>query len=792
MSCRTPLAPALALVAASVLASVARAEPDGPTVREVSFGRHVAPLLSKFGCSAGACHGSFQGKGGLTLSLFGQSPEKDYFALTRSAMGRRVNVADPDASLLLLKPTAQIPHEGGKRLDRGSWAYRVLRAWIAQGAKGDVGPPVRRLSVTPRELVLKAAGESAALAVVAEFDDGARADVTAFCDYRVKDDAVAEVTPLGRVRALRPGDAAVVVAYRGQVASARVLVPAPSPPGFSYPEVSEVNFIDREVFAKLRRLNVAPSNVSGDEEFLRRVTLDAVACLPSPQEVRAFLADRNPDKRAHKIDELLRHPLHAALWATKLCDLTACNVDVMDGPADLRAKRAKMWHDWFRDRIAENVPYDRIVHGVLCAASRDGRDVEAWVRHEAALAAAAAKGFDSDYAARPSLDLFWRRGGGDEFFPLEQMGELTASAFLGVRLECAQCHRHPFDRWTQSDYRAFANVFAQVQYGSSPEVTAAVADLLEKRRALPPGAARPPLPRVQEVYLSDLPRRRLPHPETDADLPPRALGGPELDYRGDAREQLFRWLVRADNPFFARAFVNRVWAHYFGAGLVEPIDNLSAANPPSNERLLDAMARDFVAHRFDLRRLERIILLSRTYQLSSTPNESNRGERTNFSHASVRRLPAEAVVDLLNSALGAEEDFSPDAPPGAHAIEVATNRARSPHLARVFRVFGRPPRTTTCDCERSKDPAIPQTLFVMTDPGLLKKIEEGRLKKLLADKKTDEEVVEELFLATLTRPPDDAERRDALAHVRGGKDRQAGFVDLVWALINTREFILNH
>jgi hypothetical protein len=781
----------LALTASSALAAAARAESDGPSVREVSFGRHVAPLLSKLGCNAGACHGSFQGKGGLALSLFGQSPERDFLALTRGGLGRRVDAGDPDRSLLLLKATAQVEHGGGKRLDRGGWAYRVLRDWVAQGARGEVGPGVRRLTVQPREHRLDGPGASVALTVWAELEDGARVDATPFCDFRVRDDGVAEVSGLGRVRGRSPGAAAVIVSYRGQSAAACVLVPAPAARDFVYPDVPEVNYIDQEVFARLRRLNVVPSALSSDAEFLRRVTIDAVGGLPSPQEARAFLADDRPDKRKRKIDELLAHPLHAAVWATKLCEMTACNVDVMDGPPEERARRAKMWHDWFRDRIAENVPYDRIVEGVLCAASRDGRDVERWIQHEAALARSAARGFDSDYATRPSLDLFWRRQAGEEFFPLEQMAELTASAFLGVRLECAQCHRHPFDRWTQTDYRAYANVFAQVQLGHSPEASAAVSELLEQRRRLPPGKAGPPLPRLREVYV-DRPQRRLPHPETGAELAPRALGGPEFDYRGDARRSLFRWLVRPDNPFFARAFVNRVWAHYFGAGLVEPLDAFSAANPPANERLLDALARDFVKSRFDLRRLERTILLSRTYQLSSAPNESNRRDNRSLARAPARRLSAEAVVDVLNTALGVEEDFGPDAPAGSRAVEVATNRASSPHLARIFRVFGRPARTATCDCERAREPALPQTLFVMTDPELLRKLSDGRLKKLLADRRSDQDVIEELFLATLTRLPDEAEKRDALGHVKDARDRKAALVDLLWALINTREFILNH
>jgi hypothetical protein len=785
---------ALVLLAALPAAAAAGpvALPNGQELREVSFERHVAGLLGRHGCNAGACHGSFQGKGGLRLSLFGYSQEMDYAALTRAALGRRVNVASPDQSLLLLKPTGQVPHEGGQRFARGSWQYQVIRAWVAQGAKRRPDGVVRRLDVTPRQHRLDGPGQTVALKVVAEFADGSREDVTPFCAYRTKDDYVAEVTPGGAVHGLHPGDTAVVVSYRGDLATARVLVPAPAAPGFVYTDVPAANYIDREVFAKLRNLNIVPSELSGDAEFLRRVTLDTIGTLPTPDEVRAFLTDPSPDKRARKVEELLAHPMHAALWATKICDITANNLDVMDGPTEVGPKRAKMWHDWFRKRLAANVPYDRIVRGVLTATSREGLDVQAWIGREAILHEQLGRGFQTDYADRAGLDLFWRRITAEDFFPLEQMGELTATAFLGVRLECAQCHKHPFDRWTQADYRAWANIFGQTKFGSSPETTAAVANLLEARRHAPPGKAGPPLPHIQEVYVSNEPLRRLRHPETHGPLPARALGGPEIALEGDARARLCDWLVAPDNPYFARAFVNRVWAHYFGVGLVMPVDSFSAANPPSNERLLDALARDFVEHHFDIRHLERTILSSRTYQLSSRPNATNAGDRGNYARAYARRLMAEVVADALDAALGVTEDRGPGLPPGCRAIEVAPNRVQNEHLATIFRTFGRPARTTTCDCERSEEPAVPQTLFLMSDPALLKKLTAGRLAKLLAAKRPDGEVVKELFLATLSRFPDDREKTAALAHVGGKKDRAKAFADVLWALINTREFILNH
>jgi hypothetical protein len=776
------------------MGSAARADsvplPGGSALRSVDFERHVAGVLGKFGCSAGACHGSFQGKGGLRLALFGYDPAMDFRALTREGLGRRIDTENPERSLVLLKATARVPHEGGQRFAPGSWPEQLLRAWIAGGARHQSGSgKVRRLDVEPHEHAFEWPGESVALRVRVSFADGSVEDLTPLCDFRAKDDSIVEVSPLGVVHGLRPGDTPVIVSYRGELTTVRVLVPAPL--AGPWAEVPAKNFIDKLVFGKLRRLRLPPSDFSSDEEFLRRITIDATGSLPSPAEVRRFVADDQPDKRIRKIDELLAHPLHAALWATRLCDVTGCDVDTMDGPAELRSKRAKMWHDWFRVRVGSNEPYDRIVHGVLCATSREGQPVERWIRAEADLDQKLHKGFEGPYAARPSLDLFWRRFSGDDYFPPEQMAERTAAAFLGVRLECAQCHKHPYDRWTQADYRAFANIFSQVHFGSSPETTAAVVAFLERRREVGDKTG-PPLPRIQEVYVGSHQPRRLADPQTGAELPARALGGPELPFDGDARERLFGWLHRPDNPFFAHAFVNRVWAHYLGAGLVEPVDNFSVANPPSNGPLLDALAADFVESGYDLRHLERRILNSRTYQLSYRPNAANAADRTNNSHARARSMLAEVVVDVLNDALGASEDLGADAPAGRRAIEVATNRAHAAHLARIFRIFGRPTRSAACDCERPNEPAVPQTLFLMTDPVLLRKIQTGRLGKLLAEKRSDEEIIEELFLATLSRLPDAAEKQAALGHVRAAADHKAALADTLWALINTREFILNH
>jgi hypothetical protein len=464
-----------------------------------------------------------------------------------------------------------------------------------------------------------------------------------------------------------------------------------------------------------------------------------------------------------------------------------------------------MWHEWFRVRLADNVPYDEIVRGVLCATSRCGASPEEYLKDVAAIEADVDKGNYKSYAKRPYLDLFWRR---QQPVPIDQWGQKAAAAFMGVRLECAECHKHPFDRWTQADYRSFANVFTSVTVGVSPEAQKVFRDANQERqktnaeRMKPAAGAKtpplPPLPLVREVFVGTGGGRNgaLPHPDTNRPLPPKALGGPEITPVAgqDSRAGLFEWLHTPDNPYFARSFANRVWGHYFGQGIVHPVDDFSLANPPSNEKLLDALAADFVAGKFDLKALERTILQSRTYQLSRVPNETNRYDRVNYAHSYVRPLMAEVVVDALNEALGVKENFGPEVPAGCHAIEVGSSRVQNGSVAYAFRIFGRPPRTTACDCERAMGPGLPQKLFLMADPAMKAKLDDprNRLRTLLSTKKTDDEVLDELFLATLTRFPTSKER-SAFAVVRkDAANRQAAFTDALWALCNTPEFVFNH
>jgi hypothetical protein len=790
---------ALVVCAVSPVAASAQvALPTGGTLPAVDFERHVMGLVSKAGCNSGSCHGSFQGKGGFRLSLFGYEPSMDFANTTRDNLGRRINTVKPDESLLLLKATGQTIHDGGMRFGKDSWVYNIFREWVRTGAKWTPGSgTIESLEVIPGDFALLANNKPLQVQVKAKFADGTTEDITPFCDFRISDDAIAALSPLGLLTPRQPGDAGLTVLYRGSVKAIRVLVPAPAKG--AYPTVPEVNYIDKEVFAKLKKLNVVPSDLASDVTFFRRLYIDTTGQLPKPEEVRAFLADKDPKKREKAIDKLLAHPLHAAVWATKLSDVTGNNTQALEQPQPLQPKRSQMWHDWLRKRIADNVPYDQMVRDIVTATSRDGQKPEEWLEFSKKLDEQVQKGFTTDYPEKKTLDMFWRR---QQAVPIEQWGEKVAVAFLGVRLECAQCHKHPTDRWTQDEYWAFANLFTQVTFVnnqfSSPDLKKLVDEENKARREKAPKGNNNNILLIRELFIGALGNRARPNPATGRVPTPKALGGPHIPLVAgeDARVKLAQWMTGPENPFFAKSFVNRVWAHYFGIGLVNPVDDFSLANPPTNSRLLDALAADFIKSGFDIRKLEKNILLSRTYQLDYATNDTNKFDKNNFSHAYVRPLMAEQVVDVLNAALGVDENYTgPDEPlSGKKIVEVGSSRVQNPNLAYALRIFGRPPRTTACDCERAAEPALPQTLFRMTDASILAKFNDkkGRVAALAASKLTNEELAEELFLATLSRLPTPEQKTTAAKAIESAKSRTAGITDVMWALVNTREFILNH
>ena len=682
--------------------------------------------------------------------------------------------------------------------------YNVFREWVRTGAKWTPGSgAIAKLSLTPGDFAVLKNDQALQLKVTATFADGTSEDITPFCDFRITDDSIAGVSPLGQLTPRQPGDAGLTVLYRGSVQAVRVLVPAPVKG--AYPKVPEVNFIDKEVFAKLRMLNMVPSDLASDHVFIRRLYIDTIAQLPPPDETRAFLADKDPKKREKLIDKMLTHPLHAALWATKMSDITGNNTAALEqgtGGQLNQNRRSQMWHNWLRKRFADNTPYDETVRDILTATSLDGRKPEEWVAFVKKVDEQSEKGFTTDYPEKKTLDLFWRR---QAQVPVEQWGEKVAAAFLGVRLECAQCHKHPTDRWTQDEYWAFANLFTQVtfggpnQYSNADVKKAADAENAARRDKLPAGAnTNNQITLVRELFVAPTAGKGRPNPANTRVPVAKTLGGPEIPVKAgeDPRIKLAAWVTAPENPFFARSFVNRVWAHYFGVGLVNPVDDFSLANPPTNARLLDALAAEFVKSGYDVRALERAMLVSRTYQLGFETNASNRFDKNNYSHAFIRPLMAEQVVDVLNAALGVDEVFTTEggAPAGTKMVDLGSSRLQNQNLAYVLRIFGRPPRTTACDCERATEPALPQSLFRMTDATVLAKFTNpaGRVAVLTKSKLSNEELVDELFLAALTRPPSADEKEAALKHMKSAKTRAEGVTDLLWALVNTREFILNH
>ncbi len=765
----------------------------GPDIAHVDFERHVASLFGRLGCNSAACHGSFQGKGGLHLSLFGQSPDHDYAAIVGTDRdSSHILIESPNASPMLMKPSGRIEHGGGVRLPALSWEYDLIRRWIASGAKHRPGGgTITTLIIEPSELIAQRVGQSVSLKVTAHFADGDTEDVTAFSDFGSRDETIAEVDATGKLTARHSGRSAVIVRYRSASTSLPVVVPFSS----DEPSIAPVpitNLIDEEIASDLVQLQLKPAPPAGDAEFLRRATLDVLGTLPSPETVRSFLVDPADIKRSAAIERLLKDSRRAALWATKMCDITACNVDTMESPEPLRAKRAKMWHDWFRRRFASNVRYDEIVHRVLCATSRQDRTVEAWIDNESELLAAAESGFDSNYAERPSLDLFWRRVGPNGPLAVEDFAELTATAFLGLRLHCARCHQHPYDRWSQRDFAGYAAIFARVQFGSSTELRTAMNQRLDARRASrQQGQLLPELRRVQEVYLSH-DRRPLADASSESSAGPQPPGGPAFSEGGDPREALFRWLTQPDNPYFAQNFVNRIWAKYFGAGLVEPVDAFSPGNPATHPRLLERLATEFVRSGYDITHIERIILNSATYQRSSWPVSENATSRGEFALAPIRFLSAETLIDALNAALETQDDFGPDVPAGSQAIELAPNRFTQPRVNQLFQILGRGDRKSLCDCDRAPGPSIRQPLYLMSDPRVLDKIAKGRLSRLVSSQASDAEIVDEFYLATLSRPPMDDERDIALQYIADNSDRLTALTDFVWALVNTREFVTNH
>jgi len=710
--------------------------------RELDFTAGILPILTRHGCNAGGCHavGGGVGQNGFYLSLFAFEPAKDHARITAAARGRYLDFAAPDESLLLQKPGGSVPHGGGVRLPRDSAAYETLRRWIAAGAP--LGEPAKHalqsLEVEPSERVVRP-GERLQVKVTADYADGSREDVTALARFESNDAGLAEVDEQGTVVVgAGPGDVAIVVHYRDHCGSISLTIPRPVPAQGGFPPPA--NFIDTHTFAKMRQMGVAPALPADDGAFIRRLLVDLGGRVPTADEAAAFLTNQAPDKRAAAIDRVLASDDYATAFADKWVVLLRSNREV----AGLATTNTL--HQWLRQAFADNMPYDRFVREILTATGATGEHpAVGWWRSQQSFNN---PDFSNNAAER-----------------VKDAAEDASMLFLGQRIACAKCHQHPFDRWSQADYHGFAAFFAQVQ--SKPAV----------------GLAAPRIVHARGVA-------RLDHPSTGEPVGPRPLGGEPLDVPADQdpRVRLADWLTAADNPFFAKAIVNRMWAHFFGRGLVDPEDDMRETNPPSNPSLLDALAADFTAHSFDLRHLARTICNSATYQCSSIPDETNRDDVRNFSRHLPRRLKAEVLLDAIDALAGTRTTFN-DVPSAGRSLELPDDKSAT----RFLEVFGRQRGTAACECGRNSAAAgLGQSLQLINGPEMQRKLGDGagRAKRFGADtSRPVESQIEELFLAAYARRPTAVEVDEVRSHLDGKERSAEAYEDVIWVLINSKEFL---
>ncbi len=736
----SPARRARALAVVAPVPSHEGAPARGSAIKPISFRNQVIPVLTKAGCNSGACHGAAAGKNGFALTLRGYDPAADYDTITRQAGGRRVNKLEPAKSLILLKPTETVPHMGGRRFAVGSAEYGILSGWIASGLAGprDKDPRLSGIDVTPGDQTLTP-GATVALRVTARFTDGSTADVTRWAKYGSADETVAHVEDDGQVTVKGPGETAVSVSFLTGVALARIRSPFPTAiPEAAYGSSSSTGTIDDHVVDKLRQLHIAPAPMSNDSEFIRRAYLDAAGILPTRTEVEAFLVDGSPDKRARLVDRLLQRDEFVDYWAYKWSDL------LLVSSRALGKNNVRDFYGWIRAAVKSNVPWDKFVYSLTTAVGRTDENGAAnyYLIH------------------RSPIDL----------------AENYTQAFLGLTLTCARCHNHPMEKWTQVDYYGFANLFARVSVKEDASMAA----------------------KSDTATIFSTPEGDVLHPRLGVPMPPRPLDGRPMASHSvqDRREYLAQWTTSPTNTLFARAVVNRVWANFFGRGLVHPVDDLRFTNPASNEPLLGAVTAQFVRDRFDVKALIRSIMTSAAYQRSAATSTENVKDDRFYSHYLIRRLPAEVILDAFSQVTGVPQAFT-GYPKGTRALQLPDTRVDSYFL----NVFGRPERIVTSAAERMQDPTLPQALHAINGETLNGKLkaDEGVVARLVRDGKSDRDAVDELYLSALSRPPSAGERDALLARLGAGPlagsdeaSRRARIEDLAWAILTSREFLFNH
>jgi len=712
-----------------------------------TFRNDVLPILTRAGCNSGACHGALAGKGGMKLSLRGYDPDADHFVLTRQALSRRVDRSEPAKSLMLLKSTRTMQHGGGTRIEAGSWQYRTVLDWIAGGAAGvsSNDAAVERIEVLPRHAVLKLK-DTIRVVVLAHYTDGRVVDVSRLAKFVSSEAQVADVDEDGVIKVGGNGEAAVSAIFSNRVATATVTSPFPNAVEERvFASSPKANFIDEHVMRKLRELNLPPSPQCLDAEFIRRAYLDAAGILPTTEELAEFLADKSPDKRGHLIDALLERPEFVDYWAYKWCDVMLVSTRKLPQPA--------MWAFYrsVRQAVADNKPWDRFARDLLLSTGSS-------LQH----------------------------GAGNFFVLHKDVADLTESVsltFLGTSITCARCHNHPLEKWTQDQYWSMANLFSRVGMKNGD--------------------------RAGEIILQASTEGNVLHPRKGVPMPPTPLDGKpvNLDDPADRRAHFADWLTAPDNPYFAKALVNRVWKNFLGRGLVEAEDDIRETNPPSNPELLDALAKDFVEHKYDPKHLVRLVMNAAAYQRSSRPMKGNETDERFYSKYVVRRLSGEVILDALSQVTGVPTPFTQvytgveggtaatnNYPEGTRALQLPDSQVAS----RFLEAFGRPDRVQTCSCERQQDSTVGQALMLNNGQSLNDKLRspKGRLNGWLTDKVGDEEVVKRVFALALSREPTGAELRkmSTLLHDAGltPEARREALEDVFWAVLTSREFLFNH
>jgi hypothetical protein len=698
----------------------------------VNFANQVVPIFTKAGCNAGGCHGKASGQNGFRLSLLGFEPALDYETLVKEGRGRRLFPAAPDSSLLLVKATGSVPHGGGKRIDRDSHEYRLIRRWIADGMP--VGKPtdskVERITIYPARRVLPR-GSTQQIIVTAHYTDGATEDVTRWTQYQSNEIDVAAVEYGGRVETRQlAGQAAVMARFQSQVAVFRATVPTGKAIEADH-DFGVSNIIDASALKQWAALGVERSPRCSDAEFIRRASLDITGTLPNQGEVKVFIANPDTDKRARLIDQLLAKPEYASFFAIKWADVLR---NKREGNAQVQSATFN-FYDWIREQLAKNVPYDQFARSILAASG----------------------------TSETSPPVHWYR----KLRETNAFVDDTAQVFLGMRLQCARCHHHPFEKWSQHDYYGFAAFFARV--GRKPDSQA-------QRMG-----------RDTEVIYT-MRAGAVVHPKTGETMAPKGLDARavKLTAGEDPRKKLVDWLAEPTNPFFARALVNRYWAHFFGRGIVEPLDDMRLTNPPSNPDMLDGLTVAFVKSGYDLKGLVRMICTSRVYGLSSEPTATNASDRQSFARHYPRRMSAEVLLDAISKITGVATSFD-GLPVGTRAIELPDESIGSSFLD----AFGRPKRDTSCECERVSDASLSQSLMLLNSSDVQSKLSApgSRAQALAKDPRPDVQKIEELFWSCFARSPSEREGASALAHLaKHASNKQSAFEDIIWALINAKEF----